>query len=111
MTEHDETALAVARGAALLDEKMPGWETRIDLTQLNLADSCRCVLGQLFERGDMTSGFLYGMRELGWISGIEHGFDRNSDSLNPGPSYEALDEAWIALIKQRHDDGLAVPNV
>jgi hypothetical protein len=37
----------VALGAALLDEKDPGWWLRIDLDTLALSSSCRCVLGQL----------------------------------------------------------------
>jgi hypothetical protein len=38
----------VARGAALLDETVPGWDQRIDLDLLDV-DCCeRCILGQLF---------------------------------------------------------------
>lgn len=37
-----------ARGAALLDERMPGWYKRIDLRSLNLASEYNCVLGQLY---------------------------------------------------------------
>lgn len=39
---------AAAKGAALLDERMPGWHARIDLDRLDLADGKQCVLGQLF---------------------------------------------------------------
>ena len=38
----------VEKGAALLDEKLPGWESNIDLDRLQLADTNECVLGQLF---------------------------------------------------------------
>jgi hypothetical protein len=38
----------VARGAALLDEKLPGWIERIDLDELDLANCFGCVLGQTF---------------------------------------------------------------
>lgn len=37
----------VARGAAWLDKVMPGWIRKIKLTDLQLADGRRCVLGQL----------------------------------------------------------------
>lgn len=37
----------VKRGAALLDQKLPGWFVEIDLEKLNLASDCQCVLGQL----------------------------------------------------------------
>lgn len=36
------------RGAALLDERLPGWHEKIDLDDLELNDITRCVLGQLF---------------------------------------------------------------
>src|SRR5258708_35896283 len=44
----DDVATRAARGAALLDERMPGWAQRIDVGRLDLADGCNCVLGQLF---------------------------------------------------------------
>lgn len=43
----------VLRGAAWLDEVMPDWFERIDLDELNLADECWCVLGQIVS--DVTS--------------------------------------------------------
>lgn len=48
MTDSDLLDRAVARGAALLDERMPGWAARIDLDRLELDDTDRCILGQLF---------------------------------------------------------------
>lgn len=38
----------VQRGVALLDERRPGWDSRIDLDRLNLASSVDCVLGLEF---------------------------------------------------------------
>ena len=44
-----ETArLQVKRGAALLDEKRPGWDRMIDLGRLRLASAALCVLGQAY---------------------------------------------------------------
>lgn len=40
---------AVAKGAALLDKKLPGWHTRIDFDELALDDQRNCILGQLFD--------------------------------------------------------------
>lgn len=37
-----------ARGAALLDEKNPGWADRIDLSALSMGNPDRCILGQLY---------------------------------------------------------------
>jgi len=36
----------VARGAALLDEVAPGWETVINVRTLNIASASRCALAQ-----------------------------------------------------------------
>lgn len=40
-------AEAVANGAQLLDEKLPGWWKEITLEQLKLSDCGNCVCGQL----------------------------------------------------------------
>jgi hypothetical protein len=44
----------VSAGAKWLDSNRPGWWQRIDLETLDLGDSCRCVLGQLY--GDFADG-------------------------------------------------------
>ena len=36
----------VERGAALLDEKRPGWWQDIDLGRLDISSSCDCIAGQ-----------------------------------------------------------------
>ena len=38
----------VARGVALLDRKLPGWDAGVDLSTLHLDSCSRCVLGQLY---------------------------------------------------------------
>jgi hypothetical protein len=38
----------VARGAALLDAKRPGWASRIDLVALDITSTSNCILGQLY---------------------------------------------------------------
>jgi hypothetical protein len=45
---------AVAKGAALLDDKQPGWAHQIDLTVLHLSSGEECVLGQLFFQEETT---------------------------------------------------------
>lgn len=37
----------IEKGMALLDERLPGWERKIDLGTLDLQSGCDCVLGQL----------------------------------------------------------------
>ena len=60
----------VARGAALLDEKRPGWEAMIDLSSLDISDPYKCILGQsggwLGEKGETSLGHtpLLGIRLL-----------------------------------------------
>jgi hypothetical protein len=39
----------VANGAALLDEKEPGWYSQIDTDVLDLEHPCGCVLGQTWD--------------------------------------------------------------
>lgn len=51
----------VAAGAKWLDAHVPTWAKEIDVKRLNLADSCRCVLGQLVHGvpGDVYSFSTY----------------------------------------------------
>lgn len=55
---------AVERGAALLDEKMPGWASKIDLEELQLESGRRCVLGQLSSTIPLTLWERYGHSSL-----------------------------------------------
>lgn len=60
------------RGAALLDATRPGWDTRINLTRLNIASPWNCVLGQ--EYGHYQDG----TRQLSlddWADTRDHGFN------------------------------------
>ncbi len=106
------TAERVARGAAFLDEKMPGWDQRIDLDKLDLAAPCRCVLGQLAT--DLDEG-----HDDVWLAIVSHfglslhspyrkadgttdaalGF--NTDDLQWPPDYSDLTAEWRRLIEAR----------
>jgi hypothetical protein len=87
----------VAYGAAVLDQKSPGWESQIDLSKLDLNDSCRCVLGQIYGH------YFDGLMVLDKGSGGSMGFNiYASESPN---RFADLDEAWISLIKERFDTG------
>ena len=102
------TAIAerVAKGAAFLDEREPGWDTRIDLGILSLDSSCRCVLGQLH------GGYGDGLRatgldddndrdiELGFFWTDEHlvGFSLDDE---PGD----LTAEWKRVITARRESG------
>ena len=82
-------AECAARGAALLDEKLPGWAERINLAELELSSCYRCVLGQLFAHvppaDEFSSPYSTGMRAIdvsAWDA-VRHGFDGDdADDLN-----------------------------
>ncbi len=81
----------VARGAALLDEKIPGWDKRIDLKTLNLGSCTECIVGQ-------TRFY-----EVGYDSA--YGFDIIFEDERRGPAaphlYDDLTAAWRELIESR----------
>lgn len=81
----------VAAGAAWLDAEQPGWVDRIDLDRLNLASSCRCILGQLFN--DYFKVGLHPNRKEAMGFQVITG--------DPYTEYEQLEAAWIALIEDR----------
>lgn len=114
----------VARGAALLDERVPGWRANIDTDRLDMTDGSQCVLGQLAPMitggqwdsyGDAVTALFsrpvegYGGRRL-TIQEAEYGFlslnDDSSDySSDWGPSLDldatdALTPLWIEEINR-----------
>lgn len=40
----------VIAGASFLDERSPGWDEKINLADLNMMKSSKCILGQLYRR-------------------------------------------------------------
>jgi hypothetical protein len=84
---------AVSRGAALLDERRPGWaaEIRIDQLMMNVCE--HCILGQLF--GDYLKGKAAVLAEGTY--GFQFGFNVASghdDLLRP---------LWLAEIARRRE--------
>ena len=77
------------KGAALLDERLPGWRTQIDVDGLELRWCSACVLGQLF--GDYDRG----VAALGLTKQEEreYGFWVPRESW-----YTRLTEAWRKLV-------------
>ena len=84
----------VASGAALLDERMPGWHQRIDLDTLDI-DSCKnCVLGQIYGSPQMEVSFDPG---LGFdIDDADYRFASSSRQR-----VKRLTVAWRELIESR----------
>jgi hypothetical protein len=92
-----QLALAVKKGAYLLDEQFPEWRRQINLGILNLASSSCCVLGQLY--GDYARGKdNLGLWEDG--AGSEYGFDFPTDPAENSTTivWRALDELWTEHI-------------
>lgn len=90
----------VARGAAFLDVRLPGWEDDIDTATLDLSDECGCVLGQLGKRlGTLgTYGCVQDALGLSDAESQRLGYFRWSTG-----SWPSLTHAWRAAIHARRD--------
>ena len=91
----------VARGAAVLDERVPGWESLVDLDALDLRCVHRCVLGQVgarrfgFRRDPYAETVAALQLEL---QTVRHGFNL----AVPLPwAWQALHRAWVQEISLR----------
>ena len=103
----------VANGVRLLDEKLPGWEKRVNLTTLEISSCKKCVLGQVF--GYFSTGILSTT-----VLAANHGFGC-CESLGDGPfsqfhprreaAFAALTAEWKRVILERRDPvrEIAVP--
>ncbi|GAA4626729.1 hypothetical protein GCM10023196_036150 [Actinoallomurus vinaceus] len=98
----------VAKGAALLDEKLPGWHDRIDLDQLRLSSPCNCILGQTWD-GEVEHGddpfFLHANRLFGRESGVHveaaHGFNSVHSGRAAREEFGELTAEWRRIILAR----------
>lgn len=84
--------LAATRGASLLDSRVPDWFRQINTSELNLASTTYCTLGQLF--GTYYDG-LTALNVEGDDRRYYYGFS------TPDDNYEALTEAWLNEIASR----------
>lgn len=96
----------VGRGAALLDEQLPGWAHRINVGALSLIEPCLCILGQIH-------GNYYGCRERviggGRNGAAAFGFDATEEEVDyrtvrreqRRQVYATLQDAWIVAIADR----------
>jgi hypothetical protein len=107
IAERTDTTIAerVAKGAALLDELVPDWWHRIDLTTLALVSPCQCVLGQLFPSPDYAlSSYTNGLvaLHLETYAGSDFGFDADTAGTDgEGGEYDALTTEWRRVIEER----------
>lgn len=113
----------VALGVAWLDSDYPDWFEKVEVKEFDITDTCRCVLGQLFEpmavrRKDSEQppmapenfgGYDWAVLEANIISGeqaSELGFDASFD-FEDSPyeteeeEYTALQIEWTRVINER----------
>lgn len=98
----------VEAGVRLLDERIPGWEDRIDLDRLELASACRCVLGQLHldQVSDPNLAYVQGKWSLylGDDEAIAGGFNISDPNGEPGDlEFDLLTAAWRNRIEARRN--------
>lgn len=100
----------VAAGAALLDERQPGWWQRINLDSLDLGSCVGCILGQLYARAGLVHRdktncpYFLGLRalELTEHDGDLYGFD--SPALDP----VTVRTEWVRVITEHRRGRAAV---
>ncbi|SCL32131.1 hypothetical protein GA0070616_4393 [Micromonospora nigra] len=86
--------IRVGRGVAWLDQHHPGWHDLVNLRELDMDDSCGCVLGQVI--GDFWAA------PLTWAEAVSHGFQaRNGEEFDA--EVEVLDRLWRDVIEERLD--------
>jgi hypothetical protein len=100
----------IARGVALLDEKVPNWRGHIDLEFFDISNSERCVLGQLNRAGVLGDryswgwggSYLYALAALGLTEDNEHeyGFDIDweTDIDNADVEWAKLNREWRKVL-------------
>lgn len=82
----------VERGAAMLDERLPGWEHEIDLDNFVLHSPCKCIFGQLG-----GGEYFDGAKRVGFPAGDAHGTFSATFS-----DYALMEQDWrLAILARR----------
>jgi hypothetical protein len=100
-----------AAGAALLDQRRPGWQQQVDPGRLDLEDWRTDVLGQLYGTfGVGVHKLTPGLSEAevdAWT--VAHGFDVDDTDLGlsagPRAAYQTLTGAWRDELARRRQSG------
>ena len=94
----------VQRGAALLDEKRPGWADKINIATLRMSSECACILGQLEGMFWSAAQRLFGGEgmDLPTVEAVECGL-WTPLTVNgvDCQSYNQLQDAWVEEIEAR----------
>jgi hypothetical protein len=87
-------ALAVARGAGLLDRKMQHWRRKVNAEALSVSSVRSCVLAQVY------GSYEAGIKELGLsrAEAVSYGFIWRAGHWDDDAERAALDEAWRAQV-------------
>jgi hypothetical protein len=93
-------AQRVAAGAAWLDEHRPGWADRINLDELDLANPCKCVLGQEYGRFVLGDDLILDEGSESWMLGFDVA-ELVQDGRYAGERYTELTAAWRELVLAR----------
>ena len=108
----DAARARAAQGAALLDDRDPGWATRIDADALRLSDGSACVLGQL--SGEYRRGLRARVLDLSsapsrFVSPVDLGFQAVGDlgDATEDLDYALLTRAWRDEVTARAEVGEA----
>ena len=88
-----QLAERVAAGAALLDERAPGWRAKIDLAVLDLDSDSGCILGQVF------GGYVAGLERIGRPQAAPHGFCAEYPPEEDGVDVKWLTQAWREYLR------------
>jgi len=96
-TAAEWAAQAAAKGAAVMDQRKPGWRKRINLEAFSVASVRACVLGQNY------GSYGAGMEALGIgrTGAAELGFIWPCGQVDNDELIRALDEAWRSQIGKR----------
>lgn len=89
----------VAAGAEWLDANASGWVAQIDLSSLDIAEPCGCILGQVYGhyfRSPRSARHAGGYEEFDYLSD-DRGFNGDEDEMT------ALTLAWADLILARRE--------
>ncbi len=91
----------VAAGAALLDQKKPGWDGRSNLDILDISDGDFCVCAQACDAEFCDAVEDLAIPDSEDCCGSEFGFNASSIDGTEDQEYDELDVEWRNIIHAR----------
>src|SRR5579859_4505816 len=92
------------KGAALLDERMPGWAAKVDLDTFQIMSTERCILAQVYD-SDYWSGknelFTEDELDVPTFDATYPPYAFGFDYYSGGASPASLDAEWRELVSER----------